>query len=219
VVALVALAFAGCVPDFAKNNQSGLLMVISGIRGANNAAGAPMISSVRLPAVNDDAILTVSVFRKNPNVGTTNSIEDVYLDRYEVRFFRTDGHNTQGVDVPYSISGPLGSTRLPVPSGKGSVDTTANFTLVRHQAKLEPPLRNLANGPAGTQAGTSPELSASGVITTIAEVTVYAKTANDKGALTAKGQIQVTFGDFPPTTGGTTPTSVPGVVVLESAQQ
>jgi hypothetical protein len=194
-------------------------MVIVGIRAAAGAAGAPMISSVRLPAVNDDAILTVSVFRKNPNVTIINDIEDLILDHFEVRFFRTDGHNTQGVDVPYSISGPLGSSRLFIPAGKGSTDTTINFTLVRHQAKLEPPLRNLANGPAGTQAGTSPELSASGVITTIAEVTIYARTLNDKGALTAKGQIQVTFGDFPPTTGGTTPTSVPGFVVLESAQQ
>jgi hypothetical protein len=215
VVALVALAFAGCVPDFAKNNETGLLMVLSGIRGANNALGAPIISSVRLPAVNDDAILTVSVFRKNSNVAITNSIEDVYLVRYEVRFLRSDGHNTEGVDVPYSISGPLGNTRILVPSLKGSTDTTANFTLVRHQAKLEPPLRNLANSPTSTQAGTSPEISGPGVITTIAEVTVYAQTANGKGALTAKGQIQVTFGDFPPTTGGTTPTFVPGAVVRE----
>ena len=51
---------------------------------------------------------------------------------------RSDGHNIQGVDVPYAFDGAVTSTI----SGTSSV----GFTLVRHTAKEEAPLATLASG-------------------------------------------------------------------------
>jgi hypothetical protein len=58
-----------------------------------------------------------------------------------------------------------------------------SFEVVRHQAKLEPPLKNLRGG------------GQSGAIGTIAEVTFYGKdqTGND---VSVSGSIAVTFADW-----------------------
>ena len=113
-------------------------------------------------------------------------MEHIYIRQYSVRYFRSDGRNVEGVDVPYSISGAVGNVRYhtPGPGGSGEVEADIPITMVRHQAKLEPPLRNLVfNG-------------ASIVITCIAEVTIFGQTVQG-GNLEAKGQVQITFGDFP----------------------
>ena len=203
---ILALAFGGCVPDFAKNNQSGIIMEIAGIRSAAGSPGAPVLSDIGLPAVNDDVIVTVNVFRKNTTVTSTSPLEHTYLDRYEVRFFRSDGRNTEGVDVPFRITGPLGNLRFHTPTDVGELQQDVTITLVRHQAKLEPPLRNLAGNFPDNQAGSAPQLPGTGIITAIAEVTIFAQSLNDKGALTAKGQVQVTFADFPNSEAAPTPT-------------
>ena len=65
----------------------------------------------------------------------TNAIT---VNRYHVDFVRSDGRNTQGVDVPYSFDGAVTGT-------VGAVDTSLSFVLVRAQAKLEAPLMALRN--------------------------------------------------------------------------
>jgi hypothetical protein len=132
---------------------------------------------------NDDAVVTVNVFRKNPNVSSTSPLEHIYLDSYRVRYTRTDGHNQEGVDVPFSISGPLGNVRFHTPTSTGELDIDVPITIVRHTAKLEPPLKNLV------------KTGGLGFITCIAEVTIFARQIDGQN-LEATGRVQVTFADF-----------------------
>jgi hypothetical protein len=80
--------------------------------------------------------------------------------------------------VPYRISGPLSSVQ--VLTGDAA---TVSVVGVRHQAKLEPPLKNLEN--QGNQ----------DIITTIAEFTIHGRTVQG-GVLEARGSLQVSFADF-----------------------
>jgi hypothetical protein len=98
----------------------------------------------------------------------------ITITQYHVKFTRTDGRNTEGVDVPYAFDGAVTVTI----SGSGSVE----FTLVRNQAKLEAPLAALAtvNVP----------------ITTIATVTFYGHDQVGREVSVA-GSIEVTFANFP----------------------
>ena len=111
VVAIGCLALTGCTPDFAEENNSGVLIRIADITGisATGPDGDVLFSDVS-DGFNDDAQVLVEIFRKNPTVGGSTPLEDVVLDRYEVQYFRTDGRNTEGVDVPYRITGPLAGT-------------------------------------------------------------------------------------------------------------
>jgi hypothetical protein len=103
----------------------------------------------------------------------------VQIERYEVRFYRSDGRAVEGVDVPYRISGNLLFTLDAESSGTSSLSIEA----VRAQAKLEPPLANLKN------AGQSQFL------TCFAEITVSGRTIAGE-AVQATGRIQVDFSDY-----------------------
>ena len=105
------------------------------------------------------------------------SNNNVTFTHYRVEYRRTDGHNVQGVDVPYAFEGAFTFT---VPSTGAA---TAGFVLVRVQAKLEPPLITLA-GDGGEN-----------VISTIADVTFYGKdqTGTD---VSVKGSISINFSDW-----------------------
>lgn len=132
---------------------------------------------VQVPTIfNDNATATISANLKNPGIQAT-AINDVTLTRYRVTFRRTDGRATPGVDVPYGFDGGLGIT---IPAG-GSA--TVAFEIVRHQAKLEPPLKNMVGG--GGQA----------FISTIAEVTFWGHDQNGN-EVSVTGRIDVQFGDF-----------------------
>lgn len=103
-------------------------------------------------------------------------LQDVTVTRYRVVYVRADGRNTPGVDVPFPFDG---ATTFTV----GPNQSTGGFILVRIQAKLEPPLRQLV-GSGGANA-----------ISTIAEVTFYGKDqAGNDVSVTAF--ISVTFADW-----------------------
>jgi len=196
-VALLALAsLAACTPEWAKQNAAPYVLEIAAISGGSGD-GSAFLSDVGLPVTNDDVEVTVNIFRKNNN-GTlgTSAVEHVYLERYDVRYFRSDGQNVEGVDVPFRISGPLGNVRFHTPGPGGETEATVAITLVRHQAKLEPPLRNLQDFGATSPAGGPVLLPGAGVITTIAEVTIHGRTV-EGDAMEAKGSVQITFADFP----------------------
>jgi hypothetical protein len=196
MVAAATLASVSCVPDWATDNESPFILEISRITSSGGGAG-PVQSDVSFPVVNDDVNVSVNVFRKNNNPDmATSPVEHVYLERYEVRYFRSDGRDVEGVDVPFRITGPLGNLRFhtAAPGGGGEVEQTVVITLVRHQAKLEPPLANLRGGVfTDTQAGLLPN---GAVLTTIAEITIFGRTVQGAG-LKAVGNVQVTFADFP----------------------
>jgi hypothetical protein len=196
VLAAAALAAGSCVPDWATDNETPFIMEIARIAGPGGVQ--PFLSDVSFPVVNDEAQVTVNVFRKNNNTAMgTSPVEHLYLVRYEVRYIRSDGRDVEGVDVPFRITGPLGNLRFHTagPGGAGEVEQTFNLTLVRHQAKLEPPLATLRGGTFTDVAGLA-QLPNGAILTTIAEVTIFGQTVQGKG-LKAVGNVQVTFADFP----------------------
>ena len=183
--------------DLVGQNETGLIMEISRIAGIGSGDSGDVLFSDVAPVIdNDDAQVTVNIFRKNPNVNSTSALEHVRLVRYEVRYTRSDGRNVEGVDVPFRITGPL-NARLHTPTGIAEIDTTVTINVVRQQAKAEPPLRNLAGvfnqrTPSG---GLPFSFSGAGILTTIAEITIHGETLTGEG-LVASANMQVTFADF-----------------------
>lgn len=109
----------------------------------------------------------------SPNTPTPNNF--ITLTQYHVQYVRSDGRNTQGVDVPFAFDGGLNATV--------SGTTTVGFTLVRIQAKQEAPLQALAfSGGANT-------------ITTIAQVTFYGHDQTGR-QISVTGNIEVNFSDW-----------------------
>jgi hypothetical protein len=187
---LVGTLFSlSCTPDFVEQNDSDVILrfvKIIGLEGEGEDEGDVLLSDVT-PIFNDNARLSLEVIPKNPNPQILGNFNDVFLERYEVRYFRTDGRNTEGVDVPYRFTGAM-ATLVPA---NGQAD--AIIVVVRHTAKEEPPLRNLAfepqsNVPGGPGGG-------HGIIHTIAEITVHGRTTSGK-ALAVTGRLTVTFADF-----------------------
>jgi hypothetical protein len=91
-----------------------------------------------------------------------------------VRYFRADGRNVQGVDVPYEFDGAFTTT-------VGSGTAAPVFTYVRHDAKHEAPLAALRTNGI--------------IITMFAEITFYGQdqTGHD---VTASSRVSVEFGNF-----------------------
>ena len=197
----VAASMTGCVPDWARENETGIIMEIASIQGFAGGAEGGTASAILMSdvstggsAFNDDAVVLVNVYRKNPSVESTSALEHVRLESYQVRYFRTDGHSVEGIDVPHRITGPLNSVRLHTPTGTGELEAEAIITVVRQQAKLEPPLLNLVGG-TRTNAGNF-LLPGQAMITTVAEITIYARQVTTGEPLSATGRFQVTFADF-----------------------
>lgn len=193
IVGALALVSGACVPDWAKTNEAPYILEIAAI--TNGDGTLPIRSDVAIPAVeNDNALVTVNIFRKNNNEDlSTSAVEHVYLKRYEVQYHRTDGRSVEGVDVPHRISGALGNIRFHTPAAGEETENTFAVTIVRHQAKVEPPLRNLRGGFGGdTGLGVFPQAA---VLTLIAEVTIHGETVQGRG-MEAKGFVDVIFADF-----------------------
>jgi hypothetical protein len=101
----------------------------------------------------------------------------VTFTRYHVDYRRTDGRNRPGVDVPYGFDGAVTAT---IPAGSQGV---LSFEIVRHQAKLEPPLASL-QGFGGL-----------GFLSIVAEITLYGRDQNGN-ELTATASMDIHFADF-----------------------
>jgi hypothetical protein len=138
--------------------------------------------TVRIPTIYPDTgRATFRLVLKNPGSALSPSgpsaLNEVTLSQYRVTFRRTDGRNTPGVDVPHAFDGAVTVT-IPATGTAAAV-----FAVVRHQAKMEPPLSALRRG------------GAANMITTIAEVTFYGRDlAGNEVAVT--GLLSVNFGDF-----------------------
>src|SRR6185503_17788351 len=99
------LAGVGCTPDWAQNGEAPVVLLMTAINGGN-----PIDSDIRISTGSvcpDFAVLRVENHFKNPGLTNTGFRHDITIERYEVRYFRSDGHNTQGVDVPFTITGNL----------------------------------------------------------------------------------------------------------------
>jgi len=179
--AVLAVASAGCTPEWARQGNGDVLLVMNATAasGAGNGGGTVLISDVRDPSVsNDNVSLTVQSIVKNPNLVTTGLVNDVILRRYTVRYYRADGRSIEGVDVPYAISGEM-NTRV-----EAGGSTTTSIIVVRHQAKVEPPLMNIVGAFGGQQ-----------IVTMAAEISVFGETISGR-TVSAIGRIEIVFADF-----------------------
>ena len=158
-----AMAMASCHSKV-DEGRSSVYLIMDQLEGGSGGAGnSPTFSNTLQADVEtkggvfeDPGRVSLHFAFKDvtvPTGPTTNNF--ITINRYRVQYRRTDGRNTQGVDVPYAFEGASTFT-VTDEGGAGS------FVLVRVQAKLERPLITLA-GTAGGQL----------VISTIADVTFY----------------------------------------------
>lgn len=188
LVLLTVMGFAGCaVEDYVTGNNSSVLFVITDINEGAVLDSDVLVNGTTVLA--DKAPVTVAVRSKNPNFDTVPQVPmAVFVERYEVRYFRSDGRATQGVDVPYTISGNL-TTVVDVTLSGG---VTIDMEIVRAAAKLEPPLRNLACSVDDTGKGCLGGQAL--MLTVMAQVTLHGHTTAGEAVATT-GTVQVNFAD------------------------
>lgn len=181
------VGLTSCASDLTRTGSSPAFVIIDSLAGASGADpstfAVPLASDVQTGGgtFNDLGRATMRLALRNPgsevNPTSPSSVNAITLSRYRVEYRRTDGRNTQGVDVPFAFDG---AATVTIPSS-GTADVI--FEVVRNQAKLESPLRNLRG------------LGGSLIISTIAEITFYGRdqVGND---VTVSGTLSVNFADF-----------------------
>jgi hypothetical protein len=177
VLAIVAgLALAGCVPGYFEEGNATRVLLLTAING-----GSPLSSDVTISsgAVCPDIVpVRVENHAKNPNAPVAGFRDDIVIERYEVRYYRSDGRGTEGVDVPYRISGNIAFEIL------GAEATNVPIEVVRRQAKIEAPIWNHLGGGGGR------------ITTMFAEITLHARTTTGVATNTASGRLQIDFADY-----------------------
>jgi hypothetical protein len=186
LIAACVLVSASC-GELTRQGTASSYLTIETLEAASGAEptefGGDLASDVEtvvdeVPTVfADNARVTFALRLKDPGAPgaptspTANNA--ITVNRYRVQFFRSDGRNLQGVDVPYAFDGAFTVTV--------SDSASAVFTLVRIQAKLEPPLAAMVfNGQA---------------LSTIAEVTFYGHDQTGR-EVSATGRIGVNFANW-----------------------
>jgi len=130
--------------------------------------------------INDNGVAEMVATPLNPS-GTAQitAYMDVLIDQIDVEFKRTDGRNTEGVDVPYKFSQPV--------SVLAAINKSVSvpFVLIRHVAKMEPPLVALQDIP-----------SREVVLQLIAVVTIHGKDLGGHRVAPVTGYISVWCANF-----------------------
>src|SRR5258708_6143361 len=185
---LLSLVLSSC-SEAIRTGQSPVYLILTSLQGAKggganaNSFSSSLASDVvtLVPAVTgtqtyfaDLGQATLQLQVKDQGGTAPTPANAITLTQYHVKYMRTDGRNVQGVDVPYEFDGGLGVTVFGT--------ATVSFTLVRTQAKLEAPLKALANNLE--------------VISTIAEVTFYGHDHNGR-EISVSGRIDVSFANYP----------------------
>jgi hypothetical protein len=185
LAALVAAASAGCGKAVREGRSPAYVMItkLTASSGAEPEKTSDELSSdveTKGSVFEDLGQVSFSLGLKDigqsgsPTAPTTNNF--VTITRYHVAYRRSDGRNQQGVDVPFAFDG-AGTVTVT------DKDVSMGFVIVRIQAKLEAPLKNLRLG------------GGAAAISTIADVTFYGRdqAGND---VTATGSISVNFADW-----------------------
>ena len=187
-IAVAGLAMAAaCASSTVREGQSGSYLIIEALEGARGGGQSTDYSTVLQSDVQtgggvfeDPGRVRLRLALKdigtvaNPTSPTANNL--VTINRYHVTFRRSDGRNNPGTDVPYPFDGAITFT-------VGAQPTTASFSIVRAQAKLEAPLKTLVGGGGNI------------VISTLADVTFYG--ADQAGnEISVTGTISINFADW-----------------------
>lgn len=188
VLVLAAVLLSSGCSETVRTGRSPAYLIIESITAVGNddEEGNLLSSDVLTDGgvLEDRALATFRLALKDigepGNAAAPSTNNAITINRYRVSYRRTDGRNTPGVDVPYPFEG-AGTITV--------VDTAAlEFLLVRVQAKLEPPLKQLAVASGNPPGGAL-------VISTIADVTFYGRdqVGND---VSVTGSIAVNFADW-----------------------
>ncbi len=176
-----AIGLSACSPSYTTDNSSPVIFTIFLVNG-----GAALQSDVLKDGVvvADTVAVEVGVRWKNQNtlgggLAVPSAPNAVRIERYDIKYRRSDGRGVEGQDVPYSISGNV-SSFLDVTTGDLRI---LQLEVVRAQAKLEPPLRNLRTGGGAL------------VVTMIADITIYGKTVSGI-PVSSNGALQIDFADY-----------------------
>ena len=189
VLAVLLLGAVSC-GDMTRQGTASSFLIINTLEGASGATpgqfggdfGSDVVTVVddqtgESTIFADLGRVTFSLGLKDPGPSgspvTPSPNNSITVDRYRVRYLRSDGRNNPGVDVPYGFDGAFTVTV--------SDTASAGFTLVRSQAKLEPPLAGLATNLL--------------VLSVIAEVTFYGHDQTGREVI-ATGRIGVHFGNW-----------------------
>jgi hypothetical protein len=184
-LALAALLATTACSDKVLQGKGSSYLVIEQLSAASGATPGTFDTVLQSDVLTKGGVLedlgkvTLHIAMKDVTVttGTEPTANNVItVNRYHVDFTRSDGRNTQGVDVPYSVDGAV----------TGTIATSATslvFSLVPVQRKLEAPLLALRN-----QGGAV-------AIMTIANVTFYGYDQAGN-AVAATGSISVNFADW-----------------------
>jgi hypothetical protein len=177
VTICAALAMGGCTPDWAENGESPMVLLMTAIN-----SGTPLDSDVQISTGSvcpDLVTLRIENHFKNPAVTATGFRGDIVIERYEVRYFRSDGRDQEGVDVPFRITGNVAQEII----APGAAELL--LEVVRRQAKLEPPLINLRPFGGGAV-----------IVTMFAEVTLHARSTIGQTTNPATARLQIDFANF-----------------------
>ncbi len=177
------LALTACNPLEDKSKSSTFILIES-LQGKDETGktasflASDVISSTGVIYA-DSASATVRASFLDPSpILKPSGYSDVILDRYVVSYFRNDGKNREGIDVPYQFEGAL--TQV-VKVGSTS---TFSFVIVREAAKMEPPLVALAKGAIGEA-----------IIEMTAKVDLYGHDLTNN-TVTASGYMTIRFANF-----------------------
>jgi hypothetical protein len=178
-VALAALLALASCSDAIRTGQSPSYLILQNITGGPKNSGVVQsdVVSDTGSVLQDSGLATIQVALKDPLGSAPSDVNSITITQYHVEYQRSDGHNVQGVDVPFAFDS--GVTQTIAAGGTGGV----TFTLVRIQAKLEAPLVALA-GHRGLE-----------VISTIAHVTFFGHDQNGRD-VSITGNIEVDFADW-----------------------
>lgn len=160
---------SGATPDeFSSTLASDVLTLVDATVGGE---------AVRVPTIFEDpGRVAFGLAMKDPALAGPAPANFITFSRYRVTYVRADGRNRPGLDVPYPFDGALTTTVTDQP-------VSGTLTLVRVQAKEEPPLRALVGG-GGARA-----------VSTLAEVTFYGRDQTGRD-VTARGTIAIHFADW-----------------------
>jgi len=188
ILALVLTALTASCGDLSRQGTGSSYLIIKELAAASGAEPGTFSGTLNsdvvtivddVPSIfNDIGRVTFMLAMKDaggadlPTNPTVNNF--ITLNRYHVRYFRADGRNTPGVDVPSAFDGAFTGTV------SGS-DLTVGFELVRHIAKEQAPLQALGRNNV--------------LISTICEITFYGRDQTGR-EISVQGQLLINFGNF-----------------------
>jgi hypothetical protein len=188
---LLALLCCNPIADDSKSATRLVLVTLTGVDMDSNVTN--YLESDVLYQDPDKGIETIYADKANAqltaelldpaSISGPSQYNDIMLTHYVVTYFRSDGHNVEGIDIPHSFEGYL-SERVAV-----GTTATVDFIIVRLIAKAEPPLVDLATG------------RDEGVLTVTARVDLYGHDMVNKN-VKVSGYLTIHFANYANTSGG-----------------